>query len=71
MITTGEIELGYKNLKTPSAKVDEAEWAFGLMTKDRKDDWGKAVNAASKQGYNIINHQNYDYEDPENYLTYT
>lgn len=56
MITTGELEIGFKNLKSPDVKVDEIERAFGLNNKDRREDWGKAISNVKKNGYNIINH---------------
>lgn len=34
MITTGELELGYKNLKSPEVILDENDKTYGLTTKD-------------------------------------
>ena len=56
MMITGELELGYKNLKSPEVVLDENEKTYGLNTKDRRDDWGKAIHPSKKSGYNIINH---------------
>lgn len=56
MITTGELDIGFKNLKSPDVKVEEIERAFGLNNKDRREDWGKAISNTKKNGYNIINH---------------
>jgi len=50
---------------------EEIQKAFGLMNKDWREDWGKAIQSIKKSGYNIINHKNFNYDDPENYLTYT
>ena len=38
MITTGELDIGFKNLKSPDVKVEEIERAFGLNNKDRRED---------------------------------
>jgi len=55
-MTTGELELGYKNLKSPEVVLDENDKTYGLNNKDWKDDWGKAIQPSKKAGYNIINH---------------
>ena len=34
MITTGELEIGFKNLKSPDVNIEEVERTFGLNTKD-------------------------------------
>lgn len=56
MITTGELEVGFKNLKSPDVNIEEVERTFGLNTKDWREDWGKAITSVKKNGYNIINH---------------